>query len=39
VRSMHMIPAHSLEEVTNRFGNSVKGFILPRGAALLPRLR
>lgn len=39
VRSMHMIPAHSLNEVTNRIDNAANGFILPRGAALLPRLR
>lgn len=36
VRRMHMIPAHSLDEVTNRVGARVEGFILPRGAALLP---
>ena len=37
VRSMHMTPAHSLNEVTNRLGDVMRGFILPRGAALLPR--
>lgn len=39
VRSMRMIPAHSLAEVTNQIDNAAKGFILPRGAALLPRLQ
>jgi nickel-dependent lactate racemase len=39
VRRMHMIPAHSLDEVNNHFDNAARGFILPRGAALLPRLR
>jgi nickel-dependent lactate racemase len=36
VRRMRMIPAHSLDEVINRLGDAVEGFILPRGAALLP---
>jgi nickel-dependent lactate racemase len=36
VRSMRMVPAHSLDEVMNQVDNAVKGFILPRGAALLP---
>jgi lactate racemase len=39
VRRMHMIPAHSLDEVNNHFDNAARGFILPRGAARLPRLR
>ena len=39
VRSMHMIPAHSLEEVTNQIDNPTQGFILPRGAALLPVIK
>lgn len=38
VRRMHMIPAHSLNEVMNLIDNAANGFILPRGAALLPRL-
>ena len=37
VRRMHMIPAHSLDQVVNDIDNT-KGFILPRGAALLPRI-
>ncbi len=36
VRRMHMIPARSHDEVINQFGTSDKGFILPRGTALLP---
>jgi nickel-dependent lactate racemase len=36
VRRMHMIPAPSLDEVTNQIHNAARGFILPRGAALLP---
>jgi nickel-dependent lactate racemase len=36
VRSMRMLPAHSLDEVMNQVDNTAKGFILPRGAALLP---
>jgi len=36
VRRMRMIPVHSLEEVTNQIHNAARGFILPRGAALLP---
>lgn len=36
VPTMRMIPAHSLNEVMNRIDNAAKGFILPRGAALLP---
>jgi nickel-dependent lactate racemase len=39
VRSMRMIAAHSLDEITNGIDDAAKGFILPRGAALLPRLR
>jgi len=38
VHSMGMIPGHSLDEITNRIDNAAKGFILPRGAALLPVL-
>ncbi len=36
VRSMRMTPAHSLTEVMNQIDNTANGFILPRGAALLP---
>ena len=36
VRSMRMVPAHSLNEVMNHVDNAANGFILPRGAALLP---
>ncbi len=39
VRAMHMIPAHSLVEVMDEIDNAAKGFILPRGAALLPVVR
>jgi nickel-dependent lactate racemase len=38
VRRMRMIPAPSLDEVTNQIHNAARGFILPRGAALLPTL-
>ncbi len=37
VRAMRMIPAHSLADSVNSVAR-VEGFILPRGAALLPRL-
>jgi nickel-dependent lactate racemase len=36
VFGMRMIPAHSLNEVMTRIDDTAKGFILPRGAALLP---
>ncbi|HBB88993.1 MAG TPA: nickel-dependent lactate racemase [Blastocatellia bacterium] len=39
VRSMRMIPAHSLNEVMNQLENAANGFILPRGAALLPLVK
>ncbi|HZE63174.1 MAG TPA: nickel-dependent lactate racemase [Pyrinomonadaceae bacterium] len=39
VRQMRMIPAHSLDDVMDQVDNATEGFILPRGAALLPRLR
>lgn len=39
VERMHMVPAHSLDEVIKRVDESVKGFILPRGATLLPVTR
>ena len=38
VRRMRMIPAHSLDEVVNAIDINTNGFILPRGAALLPRI-
>lgn len=37
VRSMRMIPARSIEEALAKVSNDVKGYIMPRGAALLPR--
>jgi nickel-dependent lactate racemase len=37
VHSMHVIPAHSLDEVMNQVNNAANGFILPRGAAILPQ--
>jgi nickel-dependent lactate racemase len=36
VRTMRMIPARSIEEVLKDISTSSKGYILPRGAALLP---
>jgi nickel-dependent lactate racemase len=39
VRDMRMIPAHSCGEVMNQIDNAVKGFILPRGAAILPLVK
>ena len=36
VRRMRMIPAPSLEEALSSFSPDVKGYIMPRGAALLP---
>ena len=38
VRSMRMQPARSLEEALKRAGDYRNGFIMPRGAAVLPRL-
>jgi lactate racemase len=38
VRQMRMIPAHTLEEAVNQIDREVEGYILPRGAALLPAL-
>lgn len=38
VRSMRMTPARSVSDVLNSSGKEVEGYILPRGAALLPRL-
>jgi nickel-dependent lactate racemase len=39
VRSMRMIPADSLGNVMTQIDNAKSGFILPRGAALLPVLK
>jgi nickel-dependent lactate racemase len=39
VRTMRMIPGHSLGDVMNQIDNDANGFILPRGAALLPRVK
>ena len=39
VRRMRMIPAHSLGDVMNQIANATQGFILPRGAALLPLIK
>ena len=36
VRRMRMIPARSIEEVLAGVSPDVKGYIMPRGAALLP---
>jgi hypothetical protein len=33
---MRMIPAHSIEEVLAGVSPDAKGYIMPRGAALLP---
>jgi nickel-dependent lactate racemase len=38
VRTMRMIPAQSLSDVIAQIDNASSGFILPRGAALLPVL-
>jgi nickel-dependent lactate racemase len=38
VRRMRMEPATSLEEAVKRAGEYQSGFIMPRGAAVLPRL-
>ncbi len=39
VRRMRMIPAHSLDDVMNQIDNASEGFILPRGAALMPLIK
>jgi nickel-dependent lactate racemase len=39
VRSMRMIPARSLEEALASVSTDAKGYIMPRGAALLPVAR
>jgi len=38
VRKMRMHPAHSLTEVLDGLPRQTKGYIMPRGAAVLPRL-
>jgi len=38
VRSMRMIPARSVFDVLDNVGHEGEGYIMPRGAALLPRL-
>jgi nickel-dependent lactate racemase len=38
VRRMRMIPAHNLSEVVDEIGFDKRGYIMPRGAAVLPRL-
>jgi len=37
-RRMRMIPARSLEEALTNVSSDAKGYIMPRGAALLPML-
>lgn len=39
VRRMRMIPAHSVEEALAPVSPNAKGYIMPRGAALLPVVR
>lgn len=38
VRGMRMLPARSLDEVLDSVGRERPGYILPRGAAVLPRV-
>ena len=38
VRRMRMVPALSLDEVLHSLDEEAKGYIMPRGTALLPRL-
>jgi nickel-dependent lactate racemase len=38
VRRMRMIPARSLSDVINNLDQETKGYIMPRGAALLPKV-
>lgn len=38
VRRMRMFPAGSVSDVTDNLGREAEGYIMPRGAALLPRL-
>ena len=39
VRKMRMIPARSIDEALDRVGTNLKGYIMPNGAAILPRLK
>jgi len=39
VRQMHMIPARTLDEAIAAAGEFISGFIMPRGASLLPIVR
>jgi len=39
VKRMRMMPAHSLEEALASLSSDAKGYIMPRGAALLPLAR
>jgi nickel-dependent lactate racemase len=39
VRRMRMIPAHLLDDAMNQIDSATEGFILPRGAALLPLIK
>jgi nickel-dependent lactate racemase len=39
VRKMRMIPAQSLAEALEQSGTKERGYIMPRGAAVLPRLK
>jgi hypothetical protein len=36
VRQMRMTPARALSDVTDDLGRDVEGFVMPRGAAVLP---
>jgi hypothetical protein len=36
VQKMRMVPMHSLSEAMSSVGESTKGYIMPRGAAILP---
>jgi lactate racemase len=38
VKRMRMIPTHTLADAMSRISGSAEGFIMPRGAAVLPRL-
>jgi nickel-dependent lactate racemase len=38
VRRMHTIPARSVQDVVDNLPVGVPGYIMPRGAALLPRI-
>jgi len=39
VRRMRMIPARSVSDVPGILGREAEGYIMPRGAALLPQLK